>query len=97
MDIYTRLVYVVSFPLFSTAADFTCTDGQIRLADGDGENQGRVEICFDNQYGTICDYQWDNSDAAVVCGQLGFSRECTYIHRALKCNSQSGKQIKQEF
>ena len=59
---------------FSTAPNFTCPDGDVRLRDGEQENEGRVEICIDNQYGTICDDLWDNKDAAVICGQLGFSR-----------------------
>ena len=30
-------------------------------------NEGRVEICFNNAYGTICDDLWDEQAAAVVC------------------------------
>ena len=33
-----------------------------------------MEICVNNQYGTICDDNWGDRDAAVVCAQLGFSR-----------------------
>ena len=33
-----------------------------------------MEICFDNAWGTVCDDFWDNSDAGVVCAQLGYSR-----------------------
>ena len=55
---------------------------------GELANEGRVEICFDNQFGTVCDDGWGNSDAAVVCAQLGFSREgkndATSIHRSLQ-------------
>ena len=49
-----------------------CTNGDIRLADGATDNEGRVEICFDNHWGALCDNGWDNNDAMVVCRQLGF-------------------------
>ncbi len=48
-----------------------CIDGDIRLADGPmGQLAGRVEICFGGVWGTVCDNQWDNVDAVVVCKQL---------------------------
>ena len=40
--------------------------------------RGRVEICVDKVYGTICGESWDNEDASVVCSQLGFSRYGLY-------------------
>ena len=39
----------------------------------DGLRVGRVEICVNGSYGTLCDYLWDNNDASVVCGQVGYS------------------------
>ena len=47
------------------------TNGAIRLADGIIENEGRVEICVNNVWGSICSNGWDVTDAHVVCTQLG--------------------------
>lgn len=47
-----------------------CTEGELRLARGESSMAGRVEICFGNEWGTVCDAMWDATDAAVVCRQL---------------------------
>ena len=53
----------------------TCTHGDVRLADGDHDLEGRVEVCIRGAWGTVCLYDWDNTDAGVVCRQLGYAYE----------------------
>ncbi len=50
----------------------SCTQGAIRLQGGT-TTQGRVEICNNNVWGTVCDDLWGTPDAQVACRQLGFS------------------------
>lgn len=36
---------------------------------------GRVEICVNNVFGTVCDDRWDKLEAKIVCRQLGIDGE----------------------
>ena len=56
-----------------------CGNGQLRLAGGGIPNEGRVEICVNNEWGTVCDDSWGTTDATVVCRQLGYFTQGQYL------------------
>ena len=50
----------------SLAAGF-CIDGQTRLVDGPTFNEGRLEVCLDGQWLSVCDAGFNSATAYDVC------------------------------
>ena len=56
-------------------AVYGCTHGDVQLVGGSTTNQGRVEVCVGQAWGTVCRFttgDFDSNDARVVCRQLGY-------------------------
>ena len=81
-------LYTLSTKLYSSVRCVTiivfilsgdCENWEVRLVGSNGETEdsvlrGRVEICWNEIWRTVCDRGWSVSDATVVCRELGFSQ-----------------------
>ena len=53
----------------------SCIQNDIRLVGGERNFEGRVEMCDDSVWKTICTEDWGDKEARVVCRQLGFPED----------------------
>ena len=66
-------MYYVYLDTSVTASN--CTDYDVQLVGGATANEGKVLICINGVWGTVCDNSFNRIDAGVVCNQLGYQRE----------------------
>ena len=62
-----------------------CSVTPIRLVGGEDNKTGVVELCYKGRWRPVCDDDWTDTDANVVCKQLGFLGfgECCSCHSCI--------------
>lgn len=74
---------LVAIALLNYASLYTapCVDGAVQVIGDSGYNSfGRLEVCINSTWGTVCGQRGTHLDASVVCRQLGFSPLGNIIH-----------------
>ncbi|XP_053565375.1 scavenger receptor cysteine-rich type 1 protein M130 isoform X2 [Bombina bombina] len=73
-------------------AGIVCSESvidKVRLVNGSSECAGQLEVLYKGKWGSVCDVQWDMSDAHVVCRQLGCGAAVS-AHKGTHFGSGSG-------
>ena len=67
-------------------ATASCNNSDVRLVNGFSDYEGRVEVCLNGVWGTVCDDSWSTNDAKVVCRQMNLSYESKFRLCLIKMN-----------
>ncbi len=79
------LAFFTLIPLFSsdpsTTKNADCSDNNVQLVNGSRSDllDGRVEVCINRAWGTVCSEGFNDEDAQVVCGSFKGSGECILV------------------
>ena len=65
----------LSLSLYLTQDPGMCEEEDVRLVGGTIEQEGRIEICYNGVWSTVCDTNWQDIDSYVVCRSLGYDAD----------------------
>eukprot|EP00057_Strongylocentrotus_purpuratus_P024523 XP_011678997.1 PREDICTED: fibropellin-1-like [Strongylocentrotus purpuratus] len=66
---------------------------EIRLVNGNGAFEGRVEVYYQGSWGTVCDDLWNTLNSNVVCRSLGYPQATDFFRSADKFEEGTGNII----
>ena len=87
--------HVIMYTLAAVTVEPPCTPRAVRLVGGSNQLQGRVEVCYNGRWGTVCEDRFNTTEANVVCRMLGYSRRGQDVNANLlpllykQCNIQN--------
>ena len=58
--------------LISIISGTTCEEDDIRLVGGYSVKEGRVQVCYNGTWHSVCADRWSDKEASVVCSTLGY-------------------------
>lgn len=61
-----------------------CTTGNVRLVNGTNKLEGRVEVCINHAWGTVCDSTFSEDEASIICNLLGHPHNGELLVNMLK-------------
>ena len=87
-------VYYTCTLVLNTARDVkesNCSDGELRLSGAALTNQGRLEVCVNGVWGSVCDSQgvFTTDEAKVACRQLGILQVEGSGKKFVSCSKES--------
>ena len=71
--VYVSFIIAIISTASLAATQPGCNHGDVRLVNGTTLQEGRLEICIDSNWSTVCNDGWGSRDSWVVCRQLGYN------------------------
>ena len=71
----SNVCLAITYVEFQCFHSVGCERNAVQLVGGQNKFEGRVEVCQDGEWKTVCNDGWGDKEARVVCRQLGFAED----------------------